>query len=168
MGAKPMPSDKEDGGRSPGGSVMRQEIGSEPGSGSQTEADLSLLRRRRASRVGFIWLLVLVFGVGNVLDWFGWHSWGPLQNSDQGVWVHGAAALFWLALAMLSLCVRDLVSLLVHRSQPPTFENLPGGTKWWTRIIADPARRWLGAYQGLVGIAGLIGGAVLGHFLWKP
>src|SRR5207248_7193060 len=76
--------------------------------------------------------------------------------------------LFWLALAMLSLCVRDLVSLLVHRSQPPTFENLPGGTKWWTRIIADPARRWLGAYQGLVGIAGLIGGAVLGHFLWKP
>ena len=86
-------------------------------------AAIRTLKKRRTRRIAFVWLLAAVFIAGNLWDWVGGHSWGPAQNTDQAIWVHTSAALFWLALAMLSLCLRDLVSFVVHRSPPPTIND---------------------------------------------
>jgi hypothetical protein len=126
------------------------------------------LRKRRTRRVAFLWLLAAVFVGGNLWDWFGGHSWGPVQSTDQAIWVHASAALFWLAVAMLSLCLRDLASFLWHRSRPPTIEDLPEDLDWWNKRVANPARRFAARHRALIGVAGLFAGGALGHFLWKP
>ena len=133
------------------------------------EADpVRTLRRRRSRRTAFVWLLVAVVTAGNLWDWVGGHSWGPLQSTDQGIWVHASALLFWLALAMLALCLRDLVSFLLHWSRPPTIDDLPDERDWWNRTVANPIRHLAADHRAVVGLIGLLGGGVLGHFFWKP
>lgn len=131
-------------------------------------AAIQKLRKRRTRRIAFLWLLVAVFIGGNLWDWIGGHSWGPVQSTDQGIWVHASAALFWLTFAMLALCLRDLVSLLRHGSRPPTIEDLPDDRNWWDKAVGNPVRRFATRHRALVGLAGLMAGGVLGHFLWKP
>ena len=126
------------------------------------------LRKRRARRTTLVGLLVGVFIAGNLWDWFGGHSWGPLQGTDQAIWVHASAALFWLAVAMFALCLHDLGSFLWHRSPPPTVESLPDADGWWDRVVANPTRRFAARHRAVIGLAGLFAGGVLGHFLWKP
>ncbi len=126
------------------------------------------LKGRRARRVGFIWLLAIVFIAGNLWDWFGGHSWGKAQSTNQSLVVHASAALFWLGLAMLSLCIRDLISILIHKSRPPTIEDLPEQRGWWDRNMGNPVRKWAKNHQALVGLTGLVAGALFGYFVWKP
>ena len=125
-------------------------------------------KRRRGRRVGFIWILLVVIAGGNLWDLIGGHSWGPAQLTDQAVWVHASAALFWLAAGMFVLCIRDLGSIIVHRTRPPTLDDVDAADRWWSRVIADPIRRFAHAHAGLVGFIGLMIGAVFAHFLWKP
>jgi hypothetical protein len=81
--------------------------------------------RRRWWRNGFVWLLVGVFVVGNVLDTVGIIDWGPGQHdSANWKWVDASAAMFWLAAGMFALCARDLVSILLYGSRPPTQQEL--------------------------------------------
>jgi hypothetical protein len=126
------------------------------------------LRRRRARRVGFIWILIVVVAAGNAWDFWGGHSWGPEQAGTQAIWVHASAALFWLALGMLFLCLRDLGSIVLHGSHPPTIDELDDTTHWWSKLVANPTRRFVRTHQGLIGFVGLSAGALFGHFLWKP
>jgi len=130
---------------------------------------------RHIRRVGFIWLFVLVFLAGNLWDWFGGHSWGPQQSGGNSMWVHASAALFWLGVAMLSLCLKDLSSFLIHRSPPPVGGQLPARGPWWIRPIlwwdhhlGRPIHRIASKNQALVGLVFLAAGAVFGHFVWKP
>jgi hypothetical protein len=126
------------------------------------------LRKRRGRRTTLVWLLAAVFIAGNLWDWVGGHSWGPVQGTDQAIWVHASAALFWLAVAMFALCLHDLASFLWHRSPPPTIETLPDDDGWWDRVVANPTRRFAARHRALIGLGGLLAGGVLGHFLWKP
>ncbi len=129
---------------------------------------LHTLRKRRVRRTTLVGLLAGVFVAGNLWDWTGLHSWGPVQSTDQGIWVHASAALFWLAVAMFVLCLHDLFSFLWHRSPPPTIESLPDDDGWWDRAVANPIRRFAARHRALIGLGGLLAGGVLGHFLWKP
>lgn len=131
-------------------------------------AAIRTLKKRRTRRTAFVWLLAAVFIAGNLWDWIGGHSWGPVQSTDQAIWVHASAALFWLAVAMLSLCLRDLISFVLHRSPPPTINDLPDEPGLWNRLVANPTRRFATHHRGLIGLAGLFAGGVLGHFAWKP
>ena len=95
----------------------------------------------------------------------GWLKWGPAQSDpNQRLWVYASAAMFWLAAAMLALCIRDLASFLRHGSRPPTQSELPADSK----NPGNPIRRWMESYQALAGAIGLIAGALIGHFAWKP
>jgi len=130
---------------------------------------------RHLRRSGFIWVLVLVFVAGNLWDWFGGHSWGPAQSTDNFLWVHASAALFWLGLAMLSLCFRDLLSFVIHRSPPPIGSDLPDTGPWWNRYVrwwnhhlGHRIHEFASGHQALVGLAFLGAGALFGHFLWQP
>ena len=127
-----------------------------------------IVKARRNRRVGFIWLFALVFVAGNLWDWFGGHSWGPEQATNQAIWVHISAGLFWLALAMFFLCLRDLGSFLLHGKPPPIGVDTAHDASWWDRMVGNPVRRRIEAHTALIGVAGLFAGALFGYFFWKP
>jgi hypothetical protein len=126
-----------------------------------------ILEARRKRRLATIWVLAVVVVAGNLAGWLGFIKWGPLQ-SDRSHWVgvHASAFLFWVAIGMLLLCIRDLVSIRSHGSRPPTFEELTDEASSRFRKPANAVRRWMTKNQAIVGAAGLIAGAILGHRFW--
>jgi hypothetical protein len=87
---------------------------------------------------------------------------------------------------MVLLCCRDLVSILKHRSRPPTLEDLEKahqiegtvetaktGSGAWSKLIAgfvnrwNEAGRWVQRHLPLVGLIGFAVGALFGHFFWR-
>jgi len=127
-----------------------------------------VLEARRKRRLAAIWVLAAVVVAGNLAGWLGLITWGPAQ-SDPGHWVgvHASAFLFWVAVGMLLLCIRDLVSIRSHGSRPPTYVELTDeGASSRFRKPANAVRRWMAKNQAIVGAAGLIAGAILGHRFW--
>jgi hypothetical protein len=117
-----------------------------------------------------------LFVAGNAWDWVGGHSWGPAQSTQSSLVVHASAALFWLALSMLALCVRDLISFLIHHSpSPPPNEAVEAGSSWWSRGLqwwnahfTLPVHEWASRNQALIGVGCVAAGALFGHFVWQP
>jgi TRAP-type C4-dicarboxylate transport system permease small subunit len=126
-----------------------------------------ILEARRKRRLATIWVLAATVVAGNLAGWLGFIKWGPLQ-SDPSHWVgvHASAFLFWIAVGMLLLCIRDLVSIRLHGSTPPTYQELTAESTSRVRKPANAVRRWMAKNQALVGAAGLIAGATLGHRFW--
>jgi hypothetical protein len=126
------------------------------------------LERRRKERLGTIWLGVAVFIAGNVADWQGWINWGPLQHdSAQRPWILASALAFWVAASSLVVFIADCWSMYRNGSRPPTRSDLVADSG----LLRKPAnwiRERVEKHHALVGAAGLFGGAVLGHFFWKP
>jgi hypothetical protein len=123
-------------------------------------------RRRRVQAIGVILVVCLI---GNVAGWFGWPTWGPIQNDPKlRLWVYVSAAVFWLAVAMLLVCLRDLTSMLSHHGErPPTHDDLQDDSG----IIGAPAKKirpWVAKYQAAIGAIALVIGAIAGHYFWKP
>lgn len=122
----------------------------------------SHLEDRRKRRVAAIWILGGVVIAGIVAGWLGWPRWGPRDSFE----VRASGAIFWLAVGMLGLCIRDLISIRRHGSRPPTYEDLDEDAGRF-RKPANVIRRWMSKNQALVGVIGLASGALLGHFYWQ-
>jgi hypothetical protein len=124
--------------------------------------------RRRWWRLSFIWLLIGIFVAGNVLDATRIIDWGPEQHdSSDWKWVDASAAMFWLVLGMFALCARDLISILVHHSRPPTQHEIPSSAAHPIRSAANVARSWSSRHYGWIGAAAVGVGALFGHFVWR-
>ena len=126
-----------------------------------------VLERRRKVRLGTVWIGLAVLVGGNVADWFGWIGWGPEQTDPaQRYWVLASACGFWIAAASLLTLVVDSWFQLRKQPSTPTYRELPGGGP--LRRFANSVRALAEKYHALIGAGGLVGGAVLGHFIWKP
>lgn len=117
-------------------------------------------------RLSAVWLGVAVLVLGNVADWLGWIGWGPEQQvSDQRYWVLASAAGFWIAVSTLITLVVD--SWYVLRGQPvPTSPDLDRSGPF--RGIGNWVRKTAVRHHALLGVGGLVLGAVVGHLFWKP
>jgi hypothetical protein len=130
------------------------------------------IKGRRKRRFVAIWIIVAVGLAGNALDLLGVITWGPGQNSkDDRVFVLLSAGLFWVAVSMVLLCLRDLISIFKHHSRPPTLEDLKNaqaaeGKEVDTGSVWNEATEWMQKHQALVGLFGFVVGAIGGHFLW--
>ena len=145
------------------------------------------IKGRRKRRFVAVGIVVAVFLAGNAADFLGLFQWGPgLNNSNDRVWVLASAAGFWVAVSMFLLCCRDLLSILRHRSRPPTLDDLERarvmagsleaaevGSGVWRILVTrfeaiwSGAGRWVEKHLALVGLLGFIVGALVGHFWWR-
>jgi hypothetical protein len=141
------------------------------------------IQRRRRSRAGWIWVLGLVILAGNLFDvWPGNRVWGPEQQSSDGMhrfWFTLSAGMFWIAAALFVLCVRDLFSIGKHRGVPPPTQEdkdrvelavsgaQPDAAPVDQTRLAK-ARRSASNNVALLGVIGVAGGALFGHFFWHP
>jgi hypothetical protein len=137
-----------------------------------TRGSVDEIKGRRKRRFVAIWIIAAVFLVGNALDLLGVINWGPGQsNPDSRVTVLLSAALFWVAVAMVILCFRDLVSIFKHHSRPPTLEDLKNakaeaGEVDDTGSFWNEATEWIQKHQAIVGLIGFVVGAIGAHFFW--
>jgi hypothetical protein len=119
-----------------------------------------------------VWLALFLFAAGNVAGWANWIVWGPGQTDPKNAdWrlVHASAFVFWLAAAMLVVIASDLVSMWRNRGiRPPTYEDLLDVDDWRIWKLANAIRRRAAQHQAVLGLFGLCGGALLGHYFWKP
>jgi hypothetical protein len=137
-----------------------------------TRGSVDEIKGRRKRRLVAIFIVGAVFLVGNALDLLGVINWGPGQNNpDSRVTVLLSAALFWVAVAMVILCFRDLVSIFTHGSRPPTLADLKkaqddAGDVADTGSLWNEASEWMQKHSALVGLIGFVVGALGGHFFW--
>ena len=137
-----------------------------------------VIEERRLHRSITVAVIVVIVATGNIADLLGWVPWGPglITNKDR-IWVLLSAGAFWLVVSMFVLCVHDLASVWTHGSQPPSRADLmqakrEAGMKedpdaGPLEQLWDAAGDWAERYVGLVGLVGLIIGALLGHMLWR-
>ncbi len=123
--------------------------------------------RPTSGRIAFAWVGVAVFVGGNLADLVNWLNWGPAQTGGDRTWILFAAGLFWLSFATTLVLAYDVVATWLqpgHVPPPPTTLIGPGAIK----KIADAIRRLSARHHSLIGLAGLLAGAVIGHLVWKP
>jgi hypothetical protein len=142
------------------------------------------IRGQRNRRFVVIGIVVAVCVAGNAADFLGFVPWGKgLNDPNDRYWVLASAAGFWVAASMFILCFRDLLSILKHRSRPPTLDDLEGAQAMAaslgsagksraplaTRVQAGAttATRWVEKHAALVGLIGFVAGAIAGHLLWR-
>lgn len=148
----------------------------------QTVQTVEIIEGRRRRRSIALGLIVVMFVIGNSADIAmaaGWvpNLWGPgLRVADERIWVLLSAGMFWIVFSMSVLCLYDLVSIYGNGSRPPKLDDLivarsraglttpeaEGAHQIW-----DSAGRWVDKHVALVGLIGMIVGALLGHLLWR-
>jgi hypothetical protein len=118
-------------------------------------------------RIATIWLGVVVLVGGNLADWANWINWGPGQTDGNRRWILACAALFWLSLATLLVLAYDVVATWLEPDHvlPPS-AKLVG--PWPIPEIAGWIRHKAAKHHALIGLGGLVAGALIGHLVWKP
>jgi hypothetical protein len=118
-------------------------------------------------RIAVTWIGIAILVGGNLADWANWFVWGPGQTGGDRTWILFSAALFWLSFATLVVLGYDVVATWLEPGHvpPPTTTLIGPGP---IPQIADWIRRFSAKRHALLGLAGLLAGAVIGHLMWKP
>ena len=125
------------------------------------------LERRRRLRLVATWLAIAVFIAGNAAGLVGWIQWGPLQqNANERPWILASAFGFWLSSCLLLVLVFDTWLIIRHGATAPSYKDLD--EKGPIRARANSVRRIAEKYRALVGVGGLVVGAVVAHVIWRP
>lgn len=108
-----------------------------------------------------------MFVGGNLADLATWIDWGPGQTGGDRPWILASAGLFWLSLATLVVLGFDVFATWREPGHvPPSDTTLIGPKR--IRDFAGGIRDLAAEHQALIGLAGLLAGAVIGHLVWKP
>jgi len=123
--------------------------------------------RPGARRIAVAWVGVAILVGGNLADWANWFDWGPGQTGGDRTLILFSAGLFWLSLATLVVLAYDVYATWRepgHVPPAPTRLIGPGpirGIAGWIRDLAA-------GHPALIGLVGLLAGAIIGHLYWTP